>query len=115
MDRREAVAMSRRYLEAIKYLENCGEMTLEKYKRAWEISGARNERILQDWLAADDVMARPGEPGGKEYLRFTMIQNLTEGIKLAGAVAGRAAPGGCALVLAAVVLLTGLMALAIGR
>ncbi len=72
----------KKFRAAVKYLDGCGEMTLEKLQKASDISGteipARELRTM--WEAADLVLPLHGQPGGKEFVRFQMRKTLEEGI-----------------------------------
>jgi hypothetical protein len=78
-----------KYRKAIKYLDSCGEVTLEKLQKAHDIAGAdmSSSQLQSMWQQAQFVMPSPGQPGGKEYLRVQMKKALEEGISTFGGLA----------------------------
>lgn len=66
---------------ALKYLDECGELTYEKLAEANRIAGVMSEAELRTmWEQADYILPTGGEPGGKEFLRFQMRDALIMGI-----------------------------------
>lgn len=72
----------KKYRNALKYLDTCGELTFEKLQKAHDIAGVDVpvSQLRADWDLADGVLAREGQPGGKEYHRFQMKRSLQEAI-----------------------------------
>lgn len=71
-----------RYKRALKYLDACGVLTMEKLREAQEIAGAPlpEAQLKQMWESASSILPSRNEPGGHEYLRAAMRKTLIEGI-----------------------------------
>ncbi len=93
------------YRKAVRYLDTCGELTLDKLRKATQIAGVEMESDLRRmWSQADAVLPRMGEPGGKEFVRFTVRKTLLEGIQTFDALAkqlGASKSSGCFIATAA--------------
>jgi hypothetical protein len=70
------------YKDALKYLEECGVLTLDKFLRINQMSGidAPESKLLSIWEQADYMLPVGGKPGGTEALRQIMREQLIEGI-----------------------------------
>ena len=70
------------YKQALKYLDECGELTYEKLVEANRIAGIDmpESQLIGMWEQADCILPTGGEPGGKEFLRFQMRDTLIESI-----------------------------------
>lgn len=97
---RRPFVMAIHYIRAVEFLDSCGEFTLEKLRRAYEIAGvagpdtdAETESL---WRRAGLVLSSaaagrgPGEPGGTEFLRFDLRRVYREGISNAAPHCGAA-------------------------
>lgn len=82
------------YKRALKYLNGCGALTIDKLREAHEIAGTPlpEAQLRQLWESATMILPSGDEPGGHEYLRTAMRKSLIEGIgtfqKLAALEAG---------------------------
>ena len=79
------------YRSALKYLDSCGDLTYEKLREAWRISGVDmpESQLRQQWSQADFILPTGGRPGGKESLRFMMRNTLIESIATFESLADR--------------------------
>ena len=71
------------YKRAVQYLDNCGELTLEKLIEARNIAGAGPEDnwLRNMWGKASNILPGIGEgPGGREQLRYDMRKTLVQAI-----------------------------------
>ena len=79
------------YKRALKYLDECGDLTYDKLHEANRISGGdmADSRLRAMWEQADTILPTHGQPGGKEFLRFQMRNSLIEGIATFESLAGK--------------------------
>ncbi len=79
------------YKRAIKYLDNCGELTFENLAEANRIAGVDMSEVQLRgmWEQADFILPASGRPGGKEFLRFEMRNTLIKGLATFEAVADK--------------------------
>lgn len=79
------------YKLALKYLDECGELTYEKLVEANRIAGVvmPESQLRAMWDQADYILPTGGQPGGKEFLRFQMRSTLIEGIATFEALADK--------------------------
>ena len=77
------------YKRALKYLDECGDLTYLKLREANRIAGVdmSDLELRSMWAQADFIMHKGGQPGGKESLRFVMRKTLIEGIAIFEALA----------------------------
>jgi hypothetical protein len=70
------------YKRALKYLDECGDLTYDKILEATQIASfdMPESQLRAMWEQADDILPSSGQPGGKESLRFVMRNKLIEGI-----------------------------------
>lgn len=70
------------YKRALKYLDECGELTYQKLVEANRIAGVdwSESQLRAMWEQADHILPTGGQPGGKEFLRFQMRNTLIEAI-----------------------------------
>jgi len=108
---REARERAANYRKAVAHLDGCGELTFDKLVKATQIAGVEMESDLRRmWSQADYVLPKPGEPGGKEFVRFTLRKTLIEGAETFDDLADKlGAPkgggsGGCASMVALLLL-----------
>ena len=79
------------YRRALRYLDGCGDITLDKMREAIRLSGVdMSERDLHlMWDGADKVLPTAGMPGGQEAARHILRQTLIRGMAVfEGAAAG---------------------------
>jgi hypothetical protein len=115
---REARQTAAKYRKAVAYLDGCGQLTFDKLVKATEIAGVEMESELSRmWSQADYVLPESGQPGGKEFVRFTIRKTLIEGAEVfddladnLGAPKG-AGTAGCASMIALLLLLPPLLVL----
>jgi hypothetical protein len=81
------------YKLAIKYLDTCGELTLEKLIEARRIAGTGpdDDWFRTMWAKSQLILPGIGEgPGGREQLRYdmrkTMVQAIAQFQELAGPI-----------------------------
>jgi hypothetical protein len=79
------------FRKALKYLDSCGELTLDKLRKVAELQGGNlDEAAIQHlWQMKDMIMPRPGESGGAEFVRIEIRKTLVEGIKVYEALANK--------------------------
>jgi hypothetical protein len=84
------------YRRALKYLDGCGDLTYEKLREVWRISGVNmsESQLRQQWSQAHYILPTGGQPGGKEYLRLMMRKTLTEAIATFETLADKLARSG---------------------
>jgi hypothetical protein len=72
------------YKRALKYLDGCGPLTIDKLRESQQIAGTPvpETQLRQMWDSAAIILSSNNEPGGHEYLRTAMRKTLTEGISL---------------------------------
>jgi len=73
------------YRRAIKYLDTCGELTLEKLRTARSIAGAGPDDAWFEnmWVKSVNILPDvvcPGHPGGRETLRYDWKQEMVKAI-----------------------------------
>ena len=70
------------YKRAIAYLDECGELTYEKFVEAVRLSGRNisEPELRRQWDQAHDVLSAPDHPGGTEFLRSTLRNTLMAAI-----------------------------------
>lgn len=91
---RKARQTAENYRRALKYLDECGELTYEKLVEANRIAGVdmSESQLRAMWEQADHILPTPragGRPGGKEFLRFQMRNTLIESIATFEALADK--------------------------
>lgn len=71
---------SMEYRRVVEFLDQCGELTLDNYRRAWRMAGANlaEERVRAMWEAG--VLASASAPYG-DYLRSNMRATLLQAIE----------------------------------
>ena len=74
------------YTRALKYLDECGELTYEKLVEANRIAvvDMSEAQLRTMWEQADYILPTGGQPGGKENLRFQLRNTLIKGIAAFG-------------------------------
>lgn len=88
---RKARQMVENYKRALKYLDECGELTYEKFVEANRIAGVdvSESQLRAMWDQAKYILPTGGQPGGTEYLRFQMRNTLIEGMATFDSVADK--------------------------
>jgi hypothetical protein len=97
---RRPFVMAMNYIKAVEYLDGCGEFTLAKLRRAYEIAGVdgpdTDAETARLWEQSKQILSSAaagrgsGEPGGPEFLRFDLRRNYVEGITNAAPHCGAA-------------------------
>lgn len=79
------------YKQALKCLDECGDLTYDKLREANQIAGIdMSESELQEmWKKAGYIFSSDNHPGGKEFLRFELRKTLIEGITTFEAIADK--------------------------
>jgi len=98
---RRPFVMALNYIQAVEFLDGCGEFSLAKLRRAYEIAGVdtpeTDEETERIWERSSQILSSlaagrgPGEPGGHEFLRFELRRTYLEGIRNAAPHCGPAA------------------------
>lgn len=72
-----------KYKQAKEYLENCGELTVDKLVKMNDIAqvGFKREELQQQMDNSALILPSGDRPGGKEAIRWMMLQSLDEGIE----------------------------------
>lgn len=72
------------YKRALKYLDECGELSYEMLAEANRIAGVdiSESKLRAAWEHAAFILSTGGQPGGREYLRFQMRNAFIEGIAI---------------------------------
>jgi hypothetical protein len=71
------------YKRSIKYLDTCGELTLEKLIEARRIAGngPDDDWYRAMWIKAQRILPGVGEgPGGREQLRYDMRKTMIQAV-----------------------------------
>ncbi|HMD97960.1 MAG TPA: hypothetical protein VKM93_11615 [Terriglobia bacterium] len=72
------------YKAAVKYLDGCGELTLEKLIEARRIAGAGPDDswFRTMWVKSQGILPGVREgPGGREQLRYDMRKTMVQAIR----------------------------------
>jgi hypothetical protein len=79
------------YKRALKYLDECGDLTLDKMREANRIARVDMPefQLRALWEQADCVLPTDGHPGGHESMRFHMRNTLIEAIAAFEALADK--------------------------
>jgi hypothetical protein len=90
---RQATEFALRYVRGVSFLDECGDFTLEKLRKVYDIAGltapGTDAETRDQWQKSQLILSSPGVPGGPEFIRFDMRRLFMEGITNAAPHIGR--------------------------
>jgi hypothetical protein len=93
---RQASDFALRYVRAVNFLDDCGEFTLEKLRKTYDIAGlsapGTDRETHEQWEKSKLILSNSDSPGGPEFIRFDMRRLLLEGVTNAAPHIGNVEP-----------------------